>query len=122
MLKIRKEQSDALSRSLVDRFVRQVVSHLEDDLKEYIDRLGIDDGNLEDFVRLGMEKSKNYGIVFEEDIERYIECMVVFGPDFDHNLKYPWAENILNDKEKDGEQKVEELSWFALQNWQEPES
>jgi hypothetical protein len=44
-------------------------------------------------IRLGIERSRSYGITAERDVSRYIDIMAALGEDFD---KEPWAAGILN--------------------------
>lgn len=44
-------------------------------------------GHIED----GMRRAAALGLTLERDISAYVELMVVFGPDFEHDSRFPWA-------------------------------
>ena len=44
-------------------------------------------GHIED----GMRRAAAHGLTLERDISAYVELMVVFGPDFEHDSRFPWA-------------------------------
>ena len=48
-------------------------------------------------VRMGVERSRPYGLVAEYDVGRYIDLMFAFCDDFDESPRTPWARAILKD-------------------------
>jgi len=61
-----------------------------------------------------MEKGKSYGIEFENDIRRYLECMVVHGADFDEARGTAWAGAILGKTDLNGTEKMDEIANYEL--------
>jgi hypothetical protein len=49
-------------------------------------------------IQYGIKRAASYGIQLENDVRKYIEVMLLLGPDFDKDPKYPWATSILTDK------------------------
>ena len=42
-----------------------------------------------------------HGLTFERDISAYVELMFVFGPDFEHDSRFPWARPLAEASEFD---------------------
>src|SRR5262245_52446241 len=110
MFRIRKEQMDALARHLEESFALRMVRHLLDDFPVQVAALELQEKDLPPLVRRGMANAERYGVVYEEDVERYIECLVLLGPDFDQDPRYPWAAEILNKKELSGRAKMDQVA------------
>jgi hypothetical protein len=91
MLIIRHEQMRVLSFALFERWM---APHLHQHFPEECARIG--DGLLRDLIARGIAKARVYGFTSEPDICRYIDLMVVLGPDFDADPRFPWAADILN--------------------------
>lgn len=92
--------SDALEKN----FVQRMIVHLRDDFREQRLAHGIESADLKPIVREGIANAKIYGIVFEDEIERYIEYTLLLGPRFDSKLG--WASEILHREDLDGQAKV----------------
>ena len=54
-------------------------------------------GHVED----GMRRAAAHGLTLERDISAYVELMVVFGTDFEHDLRFPWARPLTEAPELD---------------------
>ena len=44
-------------------------------------------GHVED----GMRRASAHGLTLERDIGAYVELMIVFGPGFEHDSRFPWS-------------------------------
>lgn len=42
-------------------------------------------------VEDGMRRAAAHGLTLGRDISAYVELMVAFGPDFEHDSRFPWA-------------------------------
>lgn len=120
-MKIREEQKQALFLSLVDTFVQRMVRHLWDGFPKQCEAQAWQEEDIESLVRQGMDRARDYGLFSEGEIQRYLECMVIFGPEFDQDQKYPWASDILNSVDLSSSQKSEALAWNMLSGveWEE---
>jgi len=94
MLIIRKKQMGVLEQGVLRDFGDSMVVHLERFFPQQCAVLG-DDG-VRETIRYGIERAKNYGLVDERDVCKYIDLMIVFGRDFDTSPKTSWAGRILN--------------------------
>jgi hypothetical protein len=112
MLVIRSEQLEVFSQAMQDRFVEQMVRHLTTDFPSEVRGLGVDRAGLEGLVRQGIVQAREYGIEYDDDLQLYLDCMVLLGPQFNADPRYPWAATILNDGDKDGETKMAEISQY----------
>ena len=115
MLEIRPEQMEALDEYALRTFVRRVVGHLRAQYPE--DTQGTSDEDLTALVETGIARAEAHGIVAERDVCLYVDVMVVLGPDFDKDPRYPWAGEILNDDSwADTEAKTDALFDAAIEH------
>lgn len=104
MLVIRDEQMEVLSEYCRRSFVERMIAHIDETYPGVIkDKFGADTGS---FVSAGVAKAERYGIVYEDDIEAFLDMMARLGPDFDADPRYPWAPEVLDDAERSGSAKV----------------
>ncbi len=106
MLVIRDAQSAVLDRSLADRFLDELVKHLQTDLTEPAAQVGDKDA-LRDFVKLAMEKSAAYGIESRGGVAIMAELMVQFGENLQWSPLREWSFNILDTPRLPGQLKIE---------------
>jgi hypothetical protein len=96
MLKIRKEQVDALSTASLREYERQATQHLFQVFPEKCREAG--EKQVCEDVRYAIQRAGDYGIVSERDISLYLHLMFAFGRDFDRDPSLPWAAQCLKDK------------------------
>jgi hypothetical protein len=106
-MRIRQEQIEALKTVALRSFEQRLMSHLREFFPDESRRIG--EQRLLATIRRGMARAGKYGLVSEYDVARYIDLSVVLGPDFDSGERYPWAKEILNRDDLDGEFKLEAL-------------
>jgi len=46
---------------------------------------------LQALVEDGMRRATAHGLSLDRDIGTYVDLLVVFGPDFEHDARFPWA-------------------------------
>lgn len=85
---------------------------LKAEYPEDFDAMGEEEFTL--LVDDGINKAKSYGINQEEDIELYLDIMFNLDYDFDTNVQYPWAKQILRNSNLTAEEKLRQLSDLAL--------
>lgn len=107
--RIRPQQKQAFSEYLIGCFVDRMIRRLQDDFSVELAGNGLDDKDLEPLVRRAIARSKQYGIVNEGDVERYILCTAVMGPQFDVDRTIPWAGEILRKEHLDGKLKMDQI-------------
>jgi len=112
VLIIRKEQWDVLSKYMVDQFVDGAVVHLRKAFPEQTKNLT--EPVLRGMIRTGIEKAESYDVTDEADVERFLECMVRYGSDFDTDPETSWAGQILYDESLTGTEKMNQIDDYAL--------
>ena len=119
-MKIRQEQMETMSQAKVEAFVRRMVTHLHDDFPKHCKMHGLKTKDLDPLVRRGITEAKRYNVDDEDNLERYLEFMVVLGPHFDRDPKHAWAGEILRRDDLEAGEKIDEISWNVQMNWEEP--
>jgi len=102
MLIIRDEQMNILSLYMLQNFQEEMIVHLKsvkDFPEEEIDEL------VENVIREAMD----FGITFEEDVRRYLECWVKYGSDFS---RLKWASSILKEDSLTGTEKMDRITQY----------
>ena len=107
MLVIRQEQIDAFREYMTRQFENQMLSHVQRYFHYDFQVLG--EQNVRKMIRYGIEHSKSYGLVMEDDVSKYIEMMFAFGRNFDTDSAYSWAAQILKDEDLTGAMKMERV-------------
>jgi hypothetical protein len=120
-MKIRNEQMDAFSKSREDAFIARMGKHLQTQFPKQLGKQGLEKEDLEPLVRQGIADAEQYGVIYEDDIRRYVECMVILGPKFDRDKKHhPWAGEILRNEDLDGEEKMDQIAGHIIFEIDEP--
>ncbi len=96
MLIIRQHQMETLQRAALMGFENRMVAHLNHFFPD--ECAAMEESGTRQIIRYGIERAGHYGIVAERDVCKYIDVMVVFGPDFDTDANLPWAVEILSDE------------------------
>jgi len=94
MLIISKEQEEALYQGFFETWM---IEHLNEFFPQQCAKLK--KRGVREEIRYGIKKAAAYGIDEGPELCRFIDLMMLFGCEFDTNPKYPWAAEILNDKE-----------------------
>ena len=112
MLKIRPDQLERLGDDLLSKFKSNLTVFLTDTYPE-----SFPEGNNKDasgFVETGIEKAQTYGIAIESEITEFVERMVTYGEDFDNSGEYEWIEEILNNPDIAGDEKMGHIALVEL--------
>jgi hypothetical protein len=96
MLTIRKEQFAVFEKNEIKKFEDPTYLHLNILYPERCQDIG--EPKLRRMIQYGVKRAFSYAIQLENDVRKYIEVMLLLGPDFDKDPKFPWATSILNDK------------------------
>jgi len=116
-MQIRPQQMETFSNVSQFSFEHRMEAHLRRCSPEECRKLGSD--GLRETIRYGIERAKNYGIVLERDVCKYIDVMFAFGHEFDSDPELPWASGILTDESiSDATNRTERLFETAkLHSW-----
>ena len=105
MLVIRKEQMEVLGRYMLKQFEDRMVIHLRSGFREQTKDMPETD--LRSMIQTAIDKGKVYNVTTEDDVQRYLEYMMIYGPEFDTDPKTMWAGEILRTEDMDGTEKME---------------
>ena len=112
---IRKQQMDAFEDEMLARFMARMATHPRVTFPQELASLGLlTDEDVLDLIRRGLEAAQQYGVTNEGDVERYVECMVILGPQFDSEERFPWAKEILDRQNIDGESKMDRIDEYLI--------
>lgn len=120
MLVIRKAQIDALLKSQEDAFVKRMAEHLKKNFEKEVLKLGIQADDLNLVIRKGLYNAYQYNIIYQRDLILYTECLAILGLDFDKSMRYPIVSEILNKKDLDGTEKMDNISEFLTFELDQP--
>ena len=116
LLKLRKEQMEALRHSASRNFEDRISRHLNRFFPAQCGKSGAEE-TLREAIRYGIKQAKDYGIVTQRGICKYLNVMFVFGRDFDKNPDFPWASKILqNPSSQSPDWIVKDLYDAAIKN------
>ncbi len=94
---IRDAQLKVLEAASVDGFVRELCEHCKEFAPDLIGPMS--DEQLLDAVRRGMERAESHGFNKRGPVRFYVDMMIAFGSGFDSDPQYPWAAEILSERE-----------------------
>ncbi len=97
MLIIRREQMEVFRAAALRGFEDEMVTHLAEFSPALSKVAG--EQQMRKAVRLGMERAGAYGLDLRGPVRLYLELMLLFGSAFDTDPQYPWAAEILNDRD-----------------------
>lgn len=108
MLKIRQQQWNLLSQLARAQFEESTLQHLRTYWPARCDEL--QEAGVRASIQEGVLRAKQYGLVTEFDILRYINHMYALGFDFDRNNAYPWVLEILTSEIENPSERMDRLS------------
>lgn len=107
MFVIREAQFDALGDARREDFVRAMM----DRLRGLYDAVAaMDAATLRALVEEGTAAAESYGLLGDDDIPPFLECRVVYGPEFPLGDDDDWAREVLEDDGLDGDEKAHHLA------------
>jgi hypothetical protein len=108
MLVIRKEQMNALNRSVLDTYVKRLANVFLERFPERFGPSGI--AEAEKFVKKKLPLARKYDANSERAVAMFLYFVLVHGEDFESRPETAWAVEILQDpSDPDGESRVERL-------------
>lgn len=112
MLCIRQEQMDALRNEILRRFGDRMEVYLRSQFPEKTRRM--EKPQLREVVHKGIVRAREYEVMYEPDVCRYLECMIVHGVEFDRDAATSWAGDILRRKDLDGRAKMNRIDDYEM--------
>ena len=109
MIMIRKEQMDHFSKVAEDAFEKKMVEYLQAEFSEELRNLKLDEKALRGFVRQGIDAARKYKVSNAYDVQRYLACGLILGPEFDVSDATSWAGEILRLVDVGGEEKMDRI-------------
>lgn len=109
---IRTEQMDVMRESALQQFVDRMIAHLKREFPEQTAKMP--EGELRTLIHQSMRTAEKYDVIYEVDIERYLECVMLYGRDFDVNPETSWAAEILRNYELSGFEKMNQINDYEL--------
>jgi hypothetical protein len=110
MLRITKAQLEYFSGNLEKYFVDRIIPHLQEHFSEALKHHGLQEqARLEALVRRGIDEAESFGVVCEQDVRLYLECLLIFHPLFAHDPSLPWVAGILRQVNLSGTEKMNQL-------------
>jgi hypothetical protein len=95
-LTIRQAQMDVFSQVEIQKFEDWMVAHLNKFFPAQSQASG--ELQLRELIQHGIHRAANHGITTERDVCKFIDLMIVFGPEFDRDNKSAWAGQILSNR------------------------
>jgi len=109
MLTIRNAQMEVLRKAALNQFIFSTAARLRTD--HPAKAAAFDDERLRDLVRLAAEKAPRYGIDKLTEVARFAAHLLLRGADFDQNQADQRLQEILNDPEMHGWERLDELEY-----------
>jgi len=91
-------------------FARVCLKKIKNKFPEGLAKAGVVENAEEDTMCKCIKEAKSYGIILQNDLLLYLECIVLLGLDFNKNESLRWPSEILNDSKLNGEQKMNMIS------------
>jgi len=110
MLLIRAEQMAALGEHMAGQFEKRMARHLRSRFPEQFGEM--EEQDLHTFIEYGAKAAKQYGVTYENDVRRYLECVALYGAEFDRDEERPWVEKTLKRRDLNGTKKMDLLDAY----------
>jgi hypothetical protein len=104
MLTIRKIQMDALTNNVRKAYELKCVEYIKN--KYPNETRDMNDDEMLQFVREGIENAAKYNIVERNDVLSFLEYMTCFGKNFETNPANEWATKVFNIKNLQGVERI----------------
>ena len=112
MLTIRPDQLQTLSELMLKQFEDRMVTHLR---AMYPDATQAKpEAELRRLIQEGIVRARGYQVKTENNVRRYLECMVSYGTRFDSGPETAWAGKILRDAKLTGTQKMDRIANYEV--------
>lgn len=90
MLKITPDQFDTFEKKAEQDFEDELLKHLKTVFApRHVQGLG--DERVRGLIQAGLTKARSYGFTLRGSLRFYVECMIMFGHEFDTDPMLPWV-------------------------------
>jgi len=107
MLRIRQQQYDVFSRVALEGFLDRAADFVEENWEDEFQEAGRE--QVREAVAAMLERCRAFGIEAEGHVLRFINISYALGIGFEGSAEYPWALAVLEDGDRDAEDRIEEL-------------
>jgi hypothetical protein len=114
MLKLRKEQGEALEEDMRRRIRQSAMNRVRQERPDDFRKLG--ESRLSELIRLAESRIDGFDGDLFMDLQRYLYLMLEFGSGFSEEKD--WAIDVLHDSDIPGSGKVDVLEVYAMQQRQ----
>lgn len=115
MLKIRREQMKVFEGAALRNFEDEMVAHSKKFSPKMCEVIGDEQVYLA--VHSGIDRSLSYGFTNRGPARFFVEMMFLFGSHFDTDPQYPWASEILHDKQTSDQMKRSERLYEKVKDY-----
>ena len=112
MLVISQEQMEAMSAYTLGQFEERNVARLRATFPAQTGELS--DDALRALIHQAIARARSYGVSDENDVECYLDCVVLYGPDFDSDPRTAWAGAVLRNPVLMGAQKMDQICHYQV--------
>jgi hypothetical protein len=99
MLVIRKEQMEVFRGEALRKFEDDMVAHLANFSPPLFK--AVQEEQMRKVIRLGVRHAGDHGFTFRGPVRLYLELMLLFGSSFDTDPQFPWAGEILRNRDSE---------------------
>ena len=117
MLVIRAKQMGVLQEVALNSFESEMLEHLADFSPSLFKAVG--EEGMRETIRFGIAKAANYGFTFRGPVRFYLELMLLFGSYFDTDPQYPWANEILSNRDSDSQMQCADLLYDKTMDYRQ---
>lgn len=107
MLRITQAQMDLMSASMHERFERAMAAHARATFPAQTAQAS--EAQLLDAIRFVVQQGQGYGILFQDDLRRFMELFFSHGPHFLSDARFAPLLTALQREDVDGTQKMDEV-------------
>ncbi len=104
MLTIRKEQVEKFEKFIEGNFKINTIKRLREKYPQETN--GLDDKQMMDFVKNGIEKAEKQRITERKDVYVYLQYLLVYKENFESNPDFDWAFGVFRVENLSGEEKI----------------
>src|SRR5215813_3629565 len=94
--------TDKQLQSFTEAHLRQFESEMLEHIREFFpDHLRVaGEEAVRATIRYGYDRATSHGFTTKRNVCLYLNNMILFGSNFDHDPQYPWVQEILQDEKE----------------------
>ena len=98
---------EVLGRRMRELFVRRSMARLRRTFPS--ETAALSEAQLRSLVLSMIERAARHSVVIENDVQRFIDFSLIYGPEFDTDARRLWIRQILQDAKLDGTAKMDRI-------------